>query len=147
MRSGAIVASDTKSASPWATVDMTSAYGGAANVTRTFSLVGSGACAAARTVDAWVAPRGTVNATWAMMTTAAIEIVGGGALLSVGAAHLRLDASAAAPVTWAATRFDPPAPQDAGTVDGLPLYVVTATTAAGGEAGAGISVTMTPGPC
>jgi hypothetical protein len=146
--SGTIIASDTKSSSPWATVEMTSAYGGAVNVTRTFSLVGSGACAAARTVDAWIAPRGTVNATWTLMTTATIELGGGGALLSVGAARLRLDASAgAAPITWLATRFNPPAPQDAGTVNGLPLYVVSATTAAGGAGGAGITVTMTPGPC
>ena len=147
--SGAVVAHNVTAAAPWARVDMTSAYGGAANVSRTFSLLGGGPCAAARTVDAWVAPRDAVNATWNMMTTAAVDVSGGGALLSVGAARLRLDASGvgAARVTWSAARFEPPPPQEASSVDGLPLWVVTATTPAGGPGGAGLTVTMTPGPC
>lgn len=143
---GAIVASDVSGAAPWARVDMTSAFGGAANVTRTFSLLGGGPCAAARTVDAWVAPRGAVNATWNMMTTAAVSVDGTGALLTVGAARLRLSATAAggARVAWSAARFAPPPPQEAGTVDGLPLFVVSATTAAGGAGGAGLTVDMAP---
>jgi len=155
--SGAIVAADAGAAAPWARVDMTAAYGGAANVTRTFSLLaGGGACAAARTADAWgAAPRGAANASWNMLTTANVDLsdaAGAGPLLTAppradGAApRLRLAARApaGARVAWSAARFLPPPPQGAGDIDGAPLYVVTATVDAGGAAGGGVEVTMTP---
>jgi len=153
--SGGIVAADVRpgAATPFATLDVTSAYGGAARVQRTFALLGGAgvdaACVPVVVADVW--QHGTAaNAVWTLHTTAAVDLSSGAPLLTATAAgaagsaqqpaRLRLTAAAPAPVTWAVTTLALPPPQ-ATTYNGAAVFIVTATVpATAGE----LNVTMTP---
>ena len=136
----------------WGALDVTSAYGGAARVTRTLRLLGSGRCAAGVVEDAWMAADGVSTATWSIHTTAAPAVDDGGVTLTASAGGaveaLRLTAtvgggSGSAAVAWAALPLSLPPPQD-GLYGGLPVWVITATVAT--SAGA-LNVTLAPGGC
>lgn len=140
--SGAIVAADVApGARPWATLDVTTAYGGASRVSRSFALdyapgdAGDAACAPVRVMDAWV-HAGAARATWTMHTTAAVAIDAAGPLLTEapqpgGGAPPALRLVAESPagggdVVWAVRTLAVPTPQTT-TYGGRPVYVVTAT--------------------
>ena len=156
---GALVGGDCAAAGggAWGALDVTSAYGGAARVGRTFRLTGAGRCAAGAVEDAWAAAAGVSAATWALHTVATPAVDAGGVTLTAVAAAagggggaaatvtLRLAATAGggAAVVWAAAPLTLPPPQD-GTYGGAPVWVVTATVPVGAGA---LNVTLSPGGC
>ena len=145
---GVIAAANTSGTAPWVRLDVTTAYGGAATVMRTYRLLGGGPCAAAQTEDMWVHASATV-ATWVLHTAASVTRAPGGELVLTaagggsGAPQLVLTATTTAGATapvWNFQLLSVPPPQ-ATTYGKDPIWVVTATV---GAASGALNVTLTP---
>lgn len=143
---GIIVAGNATAAAPWAELDTTAAYGGAASVSRTFRLTGPAGCAAGVVQDEWVAAAGLAAASWTLHTTTNATLDADGVTLTAPSGlQLRLSGSGGrgVPPVWSVTPLTLLAPQD-GHYVGADVFAVSATVPT--TAGA-VNVTLRPSWC
>ncbi len=136
-----------------ALLDVTSAYGGAGNVTRAFHLEAAAnpACAPVRVVDQWTHPSAK-TAVWRMHTTAEVEKLVDGSLLlsqpSAPGASLRISSGSSGPAQWDWEVLSLPPPQSflyPGQGTGIPGGAVVRVISGRVSASAGVlEVVLTP---